>query len=50
MSRPGVVGVAVGDDGAFDRPCGIDVETAGFAAQAGRDRRQKVLRAHFVTI
>jgi hypothetical protein len=45
-----MVGMAVGDDGTFDRPGGVDVETAGFAAQAGGDGRQDVLRAHFVTI
>ena len=46
MARPGVVGMAVGDHGALDRPHRIDVEAAGLAAQAGGQRHQDVLRAH----
>jgi hypothetical protein len=32
MAGPGVVGMAVGDDGAFHRPYRIDMEAAGLAA------------------
>ncbi len=47
MARPRVVGMAVGNDGALDRPHRIDMEAAGFAAQAGGDGHQDVLRTHF---
>ena len=47
MTRPGMVGMAVGDDGALDRPHRIDVEAAGLAGQAGSHRHQDVLRTHF---
>ena len=46
MAGPGVVGMAVGDHGALDRPHRIDMEAAGLAAQAGGDRHQDVLRTH----
>ena len=46
MTRPRMVGMAMGDDGALDRPHRIDVEAAGFAAQAGSHRHQDVLRTH----
>ena len=36
MAGPGVVGMAVGDHGALDRPHRIDMEAARLAAQAGR--------------
>jgi hypothetical protein len=46
MAGPGVVGMAMGDDGTFDRPDRIDVKTAGLAAQTGGSWQQDVLRAH----
>src|ERR1700694_2987983 len=46
MAWPGVVGMAVGDHGALDRPNGVDMEAAGLASQAGSDGHQDVLRAH----
>ena len=41
-----MVGMAVGNDRALDRPHRIDVKSAGLAAQAGGHRHQDVLRAH----
>ena len=38
VARPGVVGMAMGDDGALDRPDRIDMKAAGLAAQARRRR------------
>ena len=46
MAGSGVVGMAVGDHGALDRPDRVDMEAAGLAAQAGGDGHQDVLRAH----
>ena len=46
MAGPGVVGMAVGDHGALDRPHRIDMEAAGLAAQAGGNGHQDVLRTH----
>jgi hypothetical protein len=46
MARPGVVGMAVGDHGALDRPHRIDMEAAGLAAQPGGNGHQDVLRTH----
>jgi hypothetical protein len=46
MARPCMVGMAMGDHGALDRPHRIDMETAGLAAQAGGDGHQDVLRTH----
>jgi hypothetical protein len=46
MAGPGVVGMAVGDHGALDRPHRIDMKAAGLAAQTGGDGHQDVLRAH----
>ncbi len=46
MAGPGVVGMAVGDHGALDRPHRIDVKAARLAAQAGGDGHQDVLRTH----
>ena len=46
MAGPGVVGMAVGDHGALDRPHRIDMKAAGLAAQAGGHGHQDVLRAH----
>ena len=48
MAGPGVVGMAVGDHGALDRPHRIDMEAAGLAAQAGGSWQQDVLRTHVV--
>src|SRR5436190_19062447 len=50
MAGPGVVGMAMGDDGALDRPHRVDMEGAFLAAEAGGDRHQDVLRAHLVYI
>jgi hypothetical protein len=41
-----VVGMAMGDHGALDRPHRIDMKTAGRAAKAGGTRHQDVLRTH----
>jgi hypothetical protein len=38
--------MAVGDDGAFDRPNRIDMKAARLAAQAGSSWQQEVLRTH----
>ena len=46
MAGPGVVGMAVGDDSALDRPHRVDMKAAGLAAQAGGNGHQDVLRAH----
>src|SRR5216683_1638192 len=46
MARPGMVGMAVGDHGALDRPYRIDVEAPRFAAQSGGNGHQDVLRTH----
>src|SRR5216683_2207807 len=46
MARPGMVGMAVGDHGALDRPYRIDVEAPWFAAQSGGNGHQDVLRTH----
>ena len=46
MAGPGVVGMAVGDHGALDRPHRIDMKAAGLAAQAGGNGHQDVLRTH----
>ena len=46
MAGPGVVGMAMGDHGALDRPHRIDMKAAGLAAQSGGDRHQDVLRTH----
>ena len=50
MAGPGMVGMAMGNHGALDRPYRIDMEPARLAAQAGGLGRQDVLRAHFVYI
>ena len=50
MAGPGVVGMAMGDHGALDRPHRIDMKAAGLAAQAGGDGHQDVLRTHLVYI
>ena len=46
MAGPGVVGMAMGDHRALDRPDRIDMKPAGLAAQAGGNGHQDVLRAH----
>src|ERR1700736_852520 len=46
MAGPGMVGMAVGDHGALDRPYRIDMEATGLATQAGGNGHQDVLRAH----
>ncbi len=46
MAGPGVVGMAVGDHGALDRPHRIDMKAAGLAAQSGGNGHQDVLRTH----
>ena len=46
MAGPGMVGMAMRDHRALDRPHRIDMKAAGLAAQAGGDRHQDVLRAH----
>src|SRR5215212_1846286 len=46
MARSGVVGMAMGDHGALDRPYRINMEAAGLAAQPGGHRYQDVLRTH----
>jgi hypothetical protein len=46
MARTGVVGMAVGNDRALDRPHRIDMKAAGLATQAGSDGHQDVLRTH----
>src|SRR4051794_35811716 len=46
MAGPGVVGMAVGDNGALDRANRIDMKAAGLAAKAGGNWQQDVLRAH----
>jgi hypothetical protein len=38
--------MAVGNDGALDRPHRIDMKATGLAAQAGGSWQQDVLRAH----
>ena len=50
VAGPGMVGMAVGNQRALDRPHRIDMEAARLAAQAGRLGRQDVLRAHVVYI
>ncbi len=45
MAGPGVIGVAVRDDGAPHRPDGIDVEAAGGAEQTRRGRVQPGFKA-----
>ncbi len=47
MAWPGVIGMAMGDHGPFDRPHRIDMEATCFAAQPGSDGHQDVLRTHF---
>jgi hypothetical protein len=46
MAGPGMVGMAMGDQGALDRPYRIDMKAAGLAAQSGGHRHQDVLRTH----
>src|ERR1700722_9058444 len=46
MAGSGVVGMAMGDHGALDRPHRIDVEVTRLAAQPGGNRHQDVLRTH----
>jgi predicted TPR repeat methyltransferase len=46
MAGAGVIGMAVGDHGALDRPDRVDVEAARLATQAGGDGHQDVLRTH----
>ena len=46
MAGTGVVGMAMGDHGALDRPHRIDVEVTRLAAQPGGNRHQDVLRTH----
>ena len=46
MARPGVVGMAVGDHGALDRPHRVDMEAAWLAAQPGGNGHQDILRTH----
>ena len=46
MAGPGMIGMAVGDDGPLDRPHRVDVEAARLAGQAGGDGHQDVLRTH----
>ena len=46
VTRPGVVGMAMRDQGPLDRPDRIDMEAAGLAAKPSRDGHQDVLRAH----
>ena len=46
MTGAGVVGMAVGDNGALDRANRIDMKAAGLAAKAGGNWQQYVLRAH----
>src|ERR1700743_2311793 len=46
MAGSGMIGMAVGDDRALDRPYRIDMEAAGLAAESGGDGHQNVLRAH----
>ena len=46
MAGTGVVGMAMGDHGALDRPNRIDVEVTRLAAQPGGNRHQDVLRTH----
>src|ERR1700751_4216555 len=46
MARPGVVGMAVGDNGALDRANRIDMKAAGLAAKAGGNWQQDVVRTH----
>ncbi len=46
MAGPGVIGMAMGDHGALDRPYRIDVEVARLAAQPGGNRHQDVLWTH----
>jgi hypothetical protein len=41
-----VIGMAMGDHGALDRPHRIDVEVTRLAAQPGGNRHQDVLRTH----
>jgi hypothetical protein len=41
-----MVGMAVGDYGAFNRPYRVDMKAAGLAAQARGHGHQDILRAH----
>ena len=46
MARPGVIGMAMRDNGALHCAHRVDMEAARLAAQAGGDGHQDVLRAH----
>ena len=46
MAGAGMVGMAVGDHRALDRPHRIDMKAAGLASQAGGNGHQDVLRTH----
>src|ERR1700743_3874166 len=46
MAGAGMVGMAMGDHRALDGAHGIDVEVARFAAEAGGDGSEQVLRTH----
>ena len=46
MAGAGMVGMAVGDHGPLDGADRVDMEAAGFAAQAGSSWQQDVLRTH----
>ena len=46
VAGTGVVGMAMGDHGALDRPHRIDMEVTRLAAQPGGNRHQDVLRTH----
>ena len=50
MAGAGMVGMAVGNDGALDRADRVDMEAARLAAQAGGNGHQDVLRPHSVYI
>jgi len=46
MSRTGMVGMGVGDQGALDRPPGVDEKAARRAVQTLRRERQQCIQRH----
>jgi hypothetical protein len=46
MTRAGVIGVSMGDEGARNRPHRVDMKVAGLAAQPFRLPGENILRAH----
>jgi hypothetical protein len=45
VAGTGVIGMGMGNDGALDRPGRVDMESAAFAANAGRRGDENVFRS-----